>query len=930
MARAAPSPPSQGDRTDRRLRSRVKLLGILLGEVLRRNADERVYLIVERLRRGYIRLRTQEDEKFRDSLSRLIASLDLRTTEQVIRAFSTYFSLVNLAEEVAGMERRREVRGAGDALPEGSFEAALTTLREQGFTATEVAGLVGRTNFMPVFTAHPTESKRRILLAGKMRIFDLVREYEQRNRRDAERQEIRRRLRVEIHLMWRTDEVRPGAPTVRSEIKNGLHYFETSLFRAVPRMYRDFEHAWGQVFPDHPAPTPALVRFGSWIGGDRDGNPYVTPEVTRTALQLQEATALREYIRRVGHLEDVLAHSSNLCPVPRILKENLDADRAILERLLADDPTLFETEPYRCKLALILYRLRRRLARLEDARTGHGYARAEDFLADLRLIRDALSEQGDGEIAQEKVQDLIVLAETFGFHLVRLDLRQEASRHGAAADEILRRLDADATPYLERKEASRQSVLRQWLRSTSPRERIDRRSLTRATREVLEPFDIMRETARQQNPKAIGQYVISMARRPSHVLEVLFLASLAGLCGRGKDGWFCRIEVSPLFETIQDLERAPKIMDTLFRDKVYRPLLDAGERVQDVMLGYSDSCKDGGILASGWSLYRGQIELGRVADRNGVQLRLFHGRGGTVGRGGGPTHNAILAQPPGTVRGTLKLTEQGEVLSTKFLNPDHATYELTLAVTGVLLASRGLLRSAGRDRAHDHALMEELSAAGEEAHRALIGSAGFMDYFYEVTPVRHIGSVNIGSRPTHRQTEDRSIGSIRAIPWVFGWSLSRHTLPAWYGVGIALERFRMRHPKKGLEWLRVLYREWPFFRTLLQNTQMALAKADMRIAHRYLCLSGNPARAQEIFARISSEHARTCRQVLEIVGSTRLLDNQEHLQLSLGRREPYLDPLNMIQVNLLERLAEDPESEELHRAVPRSISAIAAGMRNTG
>ena len=927
MPSAATHTPPADDQADRVLRRRVKLLGRLLGGVLLQHAGPRVFPVAERLRRGYTRLRDQEDPRLRAALERVIDSLDPVAAEQVIRAFSTYFSLINVAEEVALHDRRQRFVHSGARLWPGSFDATLRQLGAEGFSAAEARELLGRIEYMPVFTAHPTESKRRVLLEAQRRIFLLLQETERRDRSAVERAETRRRLQVEVQLLWRTDEVRPGSPAVGTEIINGLHYFERSLFAAVPRLYRNLKRAWAQVYPEDTGRLPTMIRFGSWTGGDRDGNPHVTPDVTREACRLQARTVLREYVRRVEDLEHVLTHSTTLSEVPDSLHAGLRADRSDLERVLREQPALFETEPYRRKLAVILYRLRCRLDRIEGNPGGvRGYQREEDFLADLEQLRDALVAQGDAAIADEKLGDLIRLAETFGFYLARLDLRQEAARHTQAVDELLRLLDG--VPYAKLTEARRQSVLRQWPQRAEP-PKLDRRRLSAATRETLETLELIRGMPRLASPNLIGHYVISMARAPSHVLEVLFLAGLAGLAGRRGGEWFCQVRVCPLFETIRDLQQAPEVLGRLFRDPVYRPLLEAAGGVQDVMLGYSDSCKDGGILASAWGLYQAQRRISDAADAHGVECRLFHGRGGTIGRGGGPTHDAIMAQPPSTVRGRIKLTEQGEVLSHKYSNLETAVYELTMGATGLILASRHLLRKAERARARDEETMAALAAAGEAAHRALVRRPGLLDYFYEVTPVREIGAVNIGSRPTHRRAEDRSMESIRAIPWVFGWSLSRHTLPAWYGIGTALEEYLRAHPRKGLGQLGRTYARWPFFRALMDNTQMALAKADFGLAEQYMQLSADPARARELFAGIKEEHARTSRRVLEVVECAELLEGQP-LQLSLNRRKPYLDPLNVIQVSLLKQAREPGREERFRRVISRSISAIAAGMRNTG
>ncbi|MBN2886336.1 MAG: phosphoenolpyruvate carboxylase, partial [Chromatiaceae bacterium] len=462
---------------------------------------------------------------------------------------------------------------------------------------------------------------------------------------------------------------------------------------------------------------------------------------------------------------------------------------------------------------------------------------------------------------------------------------------------------------------------------------IDKATLTPETRETLEVFEVMARMRAEIGDGVFGQYVISMTHCASHVMEVMLLARLAGLAGCDRQGWFCTLQVSPLFETIEDLNHIDGVMRTLFENPTYRELLKASGNQQEVMLGYSDSCKDGGILASSWKLYRAQRAVIALADDHGISCRLFHGRGGTVGRGGGPTHEAILAQPPDTVHGQIKFTEQGEVLSYRYANPETARYELTMGVSGLIKASRCLIEPPAPDRAEYLAIMDQIAATGEAAYRELVqGSEGFLDYFYECTPLDGIALLNIGSRPAHRQKSDRSLRSIRAIPWVFGWGQSRHTLPAWFSIGQALERYRGGDPER-LAVLRRMYRDWPFFRALLSNTQMSLFKAEMEIARQYLRLAEDPERAARIFERIEEEYHRTLREVLAVADSDCLLEDAPELRLSLERRNQYLDPLNHIQVALLERYrgeADEETREQWLDPLLRSINAIAAGMRNTG
>ncbi|MGB5541571.1 MAG: phosphoenolpyruvate carboxylase, partial [Gammaproteobacteria bacterium] len=550
---------------------------------------------------------------------------------------------------------------------------------------------------------------------------------------------------------------------------------------------------------------------------------------------------------------------------------------------------------------------------------------------DLLLIRESLIANGDANVADADLKDLVRLVETFGFYLMHLDIRQESTRHGEAVAELLRTLQVEPD-YDALDETHRQHLLCSTFAGPPPA--LDRGKLTERTRETLEVFDVMRRMQAVVSVNAFGSYVISMTHTASHILEVMYLAWLTGLAGQRNGDWFADIRISPLFETIDDLEHIEQVLSELLGNETYRALLNAAGHCQEIMLGYSDSCKDGGILASNWSLYEAQKKIIAICDRYGLQVRLFHGRGGTVGRGGGPTHEAILSQPPGTVHGQIKFTEQGEVLRYKYSNEETAVYELAMGVTGLLKASRVLIEPAVKDRRDYLGIMDELARIGEDTYRDLIDNTeGLFDYFYEATPVTEIGLLNIGSRPSHRKQQDRSKTSIRAIPWVFGWAQSRHTLPAWYGLGSALETWRSDDPAR-LARLQGMYQDWPFFRALIGNIQMALFKGEMSIAHEYTRLAGNQEMAQRIYAKISTEYRKTILQVLHVSGAHHLLEENPALGLSLFRRNPYLDPLNNIQVTLLARVRDSSLDEEQREAwlkpLLRSINAIASGMRNTG
>ena len=595
-------------------------------------------------------------------------------------------------------------------------------------------------------------------------------------------------------------------------------------------------------------------------------------------------------------------------------------------------------EPYRHKLVLMRQRIQLKLDQVERALEGgaagddpRAYSHPETFRRDLLQIRDSLLSHGDEAVAGRGLADLIRLTETFGFHLMQLDVRQESGRHTGAVAEIL--LHALGLDYESLTEAQRLATLSEALLQPGDLG-CDPALLSEPSRETLRVLAVMAALRREIGAGCFDRYVISMTHAASHVLEVLLLAKQEGLVGRIGGRWFCSIGVSPLFETIQDLACIEPTLGTLLDTPVYRELLAVSGNCQEVMLGYSDSSKDGGILASSWNLYQAQKKIVAQTQARGIDCRLFHGRGGTVGRGGGPTHQAILAQPPDTVRGRIKFTEQGEVLFYRYNNMETAVYELTLGVTGLLKASLSLVRQTTADAPADQAVMEELSRLGESHFRELTErTPGFLDYFYEATPIREIGLLNIGSRPSHRKQQDRSKQSVRAIAWVFSWAQSRQTLPAWYGIGGALAAWCGEDGAR-LERLRTLYRSWPFFRNLLSNAQMALCKSDLAIGGAYAALASDPATAAAVFERIRAEHDRCVDWILRVAESDRLIADNPPLAASLARRNRLLGPLNAIQVALLQRVRAEPESEAGQNpwVMPllRSINAIAAGMRNTG
>ena len=930
---------------DKDLRSRVRLFGDLLGEVLREQAGDGLLSAVETLRKGYIKLHSQDNPKRRARLTKLIDNLNPDELTDVVRAFNLYFSLVNIAEEsFQHRQRRRQARRHGQ-LWYGSFTQTLQEFHDEGVSHEQLQTLLNGALYLPVFTAHPTEALRRTVMYALRRIFVTSEQINDMRLGRDERDDIRQSLKRQIQVLWKTDEVRLHKPTVEDEIRNGLYFFRESLFDAVPQTYRYLEKAVSRTYladnPGAPLTVPGgLIQFGSWIGGDRDGNPFVKPATTVLALRMHMREVLVVYLSRIEELGKRLTHSSRLSTFSAPFTDSIKADEERFSAACEAFPGGYSHELYRRKLSVMHYRLKLNLAAITErldnpdidtATQTSGYATELELLQDLQLIRDSLVESGDSNLADAKLKDLIRLVETFGFYLMHLDIRQESTRHTEAISEILGSLPG-SPDYQSLDETGRQQYLTQALATTAPP--VDRDALSADTRETLEVFDVMRDMQEEVSLNAFGNYVISMTHTASHVLEVMYLAWLTGLAGRHRDEWFCRIRISPLFETIDDLDHAEDMLSQLLDNETYLALLGTTGKCQEIMLGYSDSCKDGGILASNWGLYEAQQKIIKTTSRHAIQVRLFHGRGGTIGRGGGPTHEAILSQPPGTVHGQIKFTEQGEVLRYKYSNCETAVYELSMGITGLLKASRVVIKSHVDDRPDFMSIMDELTDIGENSYRDLIDDTdGLFDYFYEVTPVTEIGLLNIGSRPSHRKQQDRSKNSIRAIPWVFGWAQSRHTLPAWYGLGSALETWQGNDPAR-LAKLQSMYRAWPFFRSLLSNIQMALFKGEMEIAHEYTRLASDHAGAERIYEKIRAEYARTIGQVLQISGQQQLLEENPALGLSLYRRNPYLDPLNNIQITLLSRYRNTSLTDEQRNRwlspLLRSINAIASGMRNTG
>ena len=933
-ARRRPAPAisrrdARGD--DLVLREDIRFLGRLLGDTIREQAGERIFALVENIRRTAIKYRRDQEARSLRALEKTIARLDQQQATHVVRAFSYFHHLANVAEDVQ-QNRRRRARAVADVPPKpGSIAFALQRLRAAQVPTRKLVALFEKARVEPVLTAHPTEVQRKSILD---RHHAIARQLAARDGQPAsapQLAEIERDLRREILILWKTSELRAVKPTVADEIDNGLTYFRSTFLKVIPKLYADLESALGGGSAVRVGP---FLRVASWIGGDRDGNPYVTHEVTGRALERQAALILEHYLTELHALGSELSLSSRYADVPPELAE-----------LAARSPDRAETreqEPFRRALTGIYARTAATARALgATAPAPHAavgpaapYAAPADLVADLDVIGLALTNDGAELVAEGRLRRLRRAVEVFGFHLSSLDLRQHSGVHARVVRELLARATGRDT-YESLPEAERQQLLLREL--ATPRPLVSPHiAYGDETTEVLRTLEVAARLHQRFGARAVPNYVISMTAGPSDVFEVALLLKEAGLLTPGQEPRLA-VNIIPLFETIDDLRACGVIMDQLFSCAPYRQLLESRDDIQEVMLGYSDSNKDGGFLTSNWELYKAEMSLVRVFDKHGVGIRLFHGRGGTVGRGGGPSYYAVRAQPRGSVNGQLRLTEQGEVIASKYADPVVGYRNLEALVAATMEATLLPDDGTAADQETFHQAMEELSGHAFRAYRDLVyETPGFIRYFREATPINEISHLNIGSRPSSRKSSDR-VEDLRAIPWVFSWGQCRQAIPGWYGFGTAVRRFLETDRRRRQALLRSMYARWPFFRTVVDKLDMVLAKTDMGIAARYAALVGDKKLRDRIFGRIQGEHEATLKAFFAISGAKALLQDNRSLAYSLRNRIPYIDPLNHLQVDLLRRLRAaapdgrgDATADELRRAVHLTINGVAAGLRNSG
>jgi len=934
-----------GDLKEAPLRRDVRSLGTLLGEVLREQAGEDLFAHVEALRQGTIRRRDAEARGKDEEAARhgakaleLVHSLPVERAILLTRAFAFYFELINLAEANHRKRRRIALQLSGEAgRQRGSLVGTLCEMRRVGIGAGEAMEWLKRILIVPVFTAHPTEAARRSVMMKRRRIGEFLAALDRVPVPEQELARLQELIRAEITSLWQTDEVRSRRPTVLDEVKMGLDYYDVSIFATLPGLYREIAEALRAAYglEIEPHELPLLLHFGSWIGGDRDGNPFVTPEVTRGAIRLARGHLLLYYQRRLDDLIDLVTTSAQQRPVSEALLARL---QAYVAQVHTPESQVFgaqyEFEYYRRFAICLKARVQRTLEQTGEhaadapmpvmaftlsqgqdqlAKVLAAYCSVDEFLDDLELLRSSLAAHEGLRIARTLVDPLILQVRTFGLHLHTLDIRQHARVHAAALKEAIADSIAPTLPG----------------------------RLSEETAGVLETFRVIAEAKNGCSPEVIRQYVISGASTVDDVLAVVRLARLGGVKVEGsghatgrETGRDPGVMPVPLFESIEDLRNAPAVCRELWSRPDYRLLLASWDNWQEVMLGYSDSNKDGGMLTSTWEIFRAHRELHTVARECGVKLRLFHGRGGTVGRGGGPTHRAIFAQPMDSFEGQLRITEQGEVLNFKYADEVLAERNLELMVAASLDA---LARPNARDpEGHFtgvlepawEAALEELSTLSFAFYREhILDNPEVITYFEQSTPVGELEHAMIGSRPSRRKAST-NIADLRAIPWVFGWTQSRLLVPAWFGVGHALSRYLER--PGSLELLQTMAQEFPLFIDLLRNVEMALGKVDLATARQYSMLVQDAGVRDRVFDRMEAELHRTVYAVLAITQQKDLLENNQVLARSIRLRNPYVDPMHLIQVDMLRRKRGGEDTPEVNRAIAATISGISAGLRNTG
>jgi phosphoenolpyruvate carboxylase len=929
---------AEGTGITKPLSRQINLLGAMLGEVVREQAGDERLELVEHFRRTCKRAIQEDAPEMRDEVAEQIRTLSLSDMQELLHAFTTFFHLTNQAEqqEIIRINRERARESAGDPSswkqdeaedkprPQ-SITAVVKRLHDEGHSLDDVKHVLDRLDVQPTFTAHPTEARRRTVLGKQQEIAGLLSDLRRPDATPAETEEALDQLYNLISLLYGTDEIRAERPTVSEEVAQGLYFLMGSIWETAPRIYADMRRALERYY-DADVDPPAFLRFRSWIGSDRDGNPNVTPDVTRRTIRRQRRAALQRYTEELRDLRNELSFSEQQVEIPERLHHSLFEEED-LGQLPEDERRSYQHEPYRLKLSCMIHRLEGQLRQMDDAPDDTLLAfeyDSDQFERDLDLLHESLLETNFAHVARHgKLARLRDLARTFGFHLAALDVRQHSGVHETTVAALLKRAGIE-DDYATLSEDDKQDTLSVAL--ADPRPLLPRgASLPDEAQDMMEVFEVIREAA-EVEPHILGSYIISMTHANSDVLEPMLLAKEAGLWRLQDDEVECPLNFVPLFETIEDLDEADERMAALFEHPIYEKQIEARGDFQEIMLGYSDSNKDGGFWMANWALHQGIDRLGRVCRDYDVDFRLFHGRGGTVGRGGGRSGQAIEAMPPASHNGRIRFTEQGEVISFRYALPQIAHRHLE-QITGSVLETTAASSSEETDYASDEdaELMDELAGRAMKKYRAMLDDPDWWDWYVQATPIEHISRLPIASRPVSRTSgQSFEFDDLRAIPWVFAWTQPRYIAPGWYGTGAALADLIDEHG----DTLRRFYREWPFFQTVLDSVQREMRRARLDIARHYDRLAGEPS----YHDTVGDDYERARRAILNVTDQDELLDNSPVLQKSIALRNPYTDVLNLLQVELIRRYREASENErdELRRALFLSINGVAAAMQSTG
>lgn len=908
---------------DEKLRNNIKQLGFLLGEVLIEQEGKNLFDKVEKLRALTKELRRENNPEGNENIRAVVKKFTLKESYNIIKAFSIYFILVNAADEVNRIVRQK--RGTEENSGEDYYKQTFKDIGSLKLPGSSLKRILENVEITPVFTAHPTEAIRQTVLKKILKISNLLLDKELNYHIEKEEEKLKERIKTEITILWQTNEIRFYKISVEDEILNGLFFFKKVFYEILPDFYNDFSIAL-KNYLGYSLDIPTVLKFGSWIGGDRDGHPFVTEDVTKRAFGIYKNEIVSLYLQELNKIYEELSTSVRI----------KNADRKLLKSILKEEKEL-KIEPgqtilrepseiYRSKLYLIYKKLENTLSEEK-----HGYKNSDEFLTDLYLIANSLQNNEGDLLLKNLIQPFIIKVKTFGFYFVKLDIRQNADLLREAAAEILNNSEASLKYFKLSEEEKIQLLTGEILNSRPLTNRFSK--ISENSRKIINEFGLILWAKQNISPDSAGEYIISNSSHISDILSALLLAKEAGLIKvHGKKIISSELDILPLFETIDDLRNSVEIMEKLYDSEAYTQHLRLHSNSQKIMLGYSDSNKDGGILTSNFELYKAQISLNKISNKRKIKLILFHGRGGSISRGGGPVNRSILAQPPGTIQGKIKITEQGEMISSKYLMYDIAKKSLEIITSAVLAKTIHPVKRREQEEIQNFIKrFEMISQSAFNYYKSLINHDFFIDYFRTITPIDIIEKIEIGSRPPSRK-KGEYISTLRAIPWVFSWTQNRQTISGWYGFGYAIESV-LKEKKFSINELRDLYNNWEFFKTLVQNIEMVLTKTDMVVGREYLSLNRKSG-TNEIFKMINDEYKRSVKSILLLTGEKELLENNKVLQRTLYLRNPYLDPISFIQVNLIKKYRSKKisvkQKEELLNVLRSSVNGIAAGIRNTG